>query len=1037
MPPPRRKVRARDPSLGSIDLPSTPLTQAGERMFVKIAEEVMHGHRALFDTLTPHEKKLVLEWLADAIAEGKAETAVHDVLWEVDYHRKPPTIEEFVHSDEYMGRVASELHPQWKSDLFQIFAPGSQIFEWVLTGAIGIGKLCANDVRICTPDGWTTHGTVRVGDLVTGSNGRPTRVLGVYPHRNVQMYRVTFTDGTSLEVGGPHLWSVRRAVFVTENGRQRRSWVDEVIDTDTLRTRKLRNGDGYTHRIPLVEPVRYSPVRLRVPPYTLGALLGDGCLVKGSITLAGDDLEIGERVQTELPNLELTRHPDNRQWTISKGSIGGLRDSNWLMAEIRRLGLAGLSSLEKFVPDEYLRGTPQQRLDLLRGLMDTDGCVLSRNTATFSTSSQRLADGVVSLVQSLGGVACRTSFLRDGVGEISVRIALRDCPFYLPRKAAKWSKRTNQPIRRAIVSVEPTRVADGTCIRVEAADSLYVAEHFVVTHNTTLACVAQAYKLCLLSCLRDPARYYGLLTDSLIVFGIYSITKRQVSDAGYFKLRGFLDSSPYFLDKYPRNRKIDSKVQFLRQKVQIVPGSQEMHALGLDLFAFMMDEVNFMRTKESKEGGKMVGQAYDLYNATHTRMMSRFMRPGGTVPGMMILMSSRNSQTSFLEEHLKKVDPKRTFVSDYPLWAVKSKHLYTQPRFNVEVGDRTSRSRVLKTAETPRKGAKIIQIPGEFRRRFDEDVDQALRDLAGVATFNLSPLIRDRQSVFDAVHPDLKHPFTRDVVSVDFQDEDRIDSFFDLETVCRLDASVWKPKLNQGSPRFLHIDIGLTEDGLGLAMGHPAGTVRNERVNEDGTVSEIPNPVVIIDLMLRVVAPPGSEIDLGKVRSFIVYLSKLFNIVKVTFDRFQSADSIQILRKLGFEAGHLSVDRDDEAYVTLRSALFDRRVLYYEYGPFIDEVLDLERDAKERKVDHPVRSSKGGRGSKDVSDAVAGVVWHCTNDPLAKEAAAVIEIEASRVKINNRKQILAAAKAAVAEKQASLPGVAAWGDLQRNMQERL
>lgn len=694
MPPPRRKVRARDPSLGSIDLPSTPLTQAGERMFVKIAEEVMHGHRALFDTLTPHEKKLVLEWLADAIAEGKAETAVHDVLWEVDYHRKPPTIEEFVHSDEYMGRVASELHPQWKSDLFQIFAPGSQIFEWVLTGAIGIGK-------------------------------------------------------------------------------------------------------------------------------------------------------------------------------------------------------------------------------------------------------------------------------------------------------------------------------------------------------TTLACVAQAYKLCLLSCLRDPARYYGLLTDSLIVFGIYSITKRQVSDAGYFKLRGFLDSSPYFLDKYPRNRKIDSKVQFLRQKVQIVPGSQEMHALGLDLFAFMMDEVNFMRTKESKEGGKMVGQAYDLYNATHTRMMSRFMRPGGTVPGMMILMSSRNSQTSFLEEHLKKVDPKRTFVSDYPLWAVKSKHLYTQPRFNVEVGDRTSRSRVLKAAETPRKGAKIIQIPGEFRRRFDEDVDQALRDLAGVATFNLSPLIRDRQSVFDAVHPDLKHPFTRDVVSVDFQDEDRIDSFFDLETVCRLDASVWKPKLNQGSPRFLHIDIGLTEDGLGLAMGHPAGTVRNERVNEDGTVSEIPNPVVIIDLMLRVVAPPGSEIDLGKVRSFIVYLSKLFNIVKVTFDRFQSADSIQILRKLGFEAGHLSVDRDDEAYVTLRSALFDRRVLYYEYGPFIDEVLDLERDAKERKVDHPVRSSKGGRGSKDVSDAVAGVVWHCTNDPLAKEAAAVIEIEASRVKINNRKQILAAAKAAVAEKQASLPGVAAWGDLQRNMQERL
>jgi hypothetical protein len=695
VPPPKRKVRARDPSLGAIELPSTPLTEAAERLFQRIAEEVMHGHRTLFDDLTSHERRLVLEWLADAVAEGNAETSVHDVLWEIDYHRKPPTIQEFVHSDEYMGRVASELHPKWKEDLFEIFRPGSQIFEWVLTGAIGIGK-------------------------------------------------------------------------------------------------------------------------------------------------------------------------------------------------------------------------------------------------------------------------------------------------------------------------------------------------------TTLACVAQAYKLCLLSCLRDPARYYGLLTDSLIIFGIYSITKRQVSDAGYFKLRGFLDSSPYFVSKYPRNRKIDSKVQFLRQKVQVVPGSQEMHALGLDLFAFMMDEVNFMRAKESKESGKMVGQAYDLYNATHTRMMSRFMRPGGTVPGMMILMSSRNAQTSFLEEHLKKVDPKRTFVSDYPLWAVKSKHLYTQPRFKVEVGDRTSRSRVLKAGETPRKEARVVEIPGEFRKRFDEDVDQALRDLAGIATFNLSPLIRDRQSVFDGIHADMRHPFSRDVVSVDYQTEERIDQFFQIDTVCRVDASVWKPKINPGAPRFVHVDIALSEDCLGIAMGHPAGTVRNERVNEDGTVSEIPNPVVIIDLMLRVSPPPGSEIDLGKVRSFLLYLSKLYNIVKISFDRFQSADSIQIMKKLGFEVGHLSVDKDDEAYVTLRSALFDRRLLYYEYGPFIDEVLDLERDAKERKVDHPVRSSKGGRGSKDVSDAVAGVVWHCTNDPLAKEAAAALELESKKDRIQSRKQLVDAAKSAVAEKKASLPGVdVGWADLQRNMREQV
>lgn len=661
-------------------------------MFARVAEETLHGHRDLFDALTDHEKKLVLEWLSDAIVEGRVETTLHDVLWEIDYHSKPPTIQQFIEDENYLGRVARDLHPKWKEDLFEIFKPGSQIFEWVLTGAIGIGK-------------------------------------------------------------------------------------------------------------------------------------------------------------------------------------------------------------------------------------------------------------------------------------------------------------------------------------------------------TTLACVSLAYKLCMLSCLRDPASYYGLLHDSLVVFGIYSITKRQVSDSGYFKLRGFLDTSPYFRTKYPRNRKIDSKVQFLRQKVQIVPGSQEMHALGLDLFAFMMDEVNFMRSKESKESGKMVGQAYTLYNSTHARLMSRYMRPGGAVPGLMILMSSRNAQTSFLEEHLKKIDPKRTFVSDYPLWAVKPKHLYVKPKFLVEVGDRTSRSRVLKATETARKDARVVAIPGEFRRRFDEDVDQALRDLAGIATFNLSPLIRDRQSVFDAIHPEMVHPFSRDVVSVDYQDDDRIDSFFRIDKVCRVDASVHKPRINPLAPRFAHVDIGLTEDSLGLALGHPAGTVRNQRVNDDGTVSEISSPVIIMDVLLRIVPPPGSEIDLSKVRSFLLYLSKIYNIVKVSFDRFQSADSIQIMSKLGFDCGHLSVDKDDEAYLAVRSGLFDRRIIYYRYEPLLDELLDLERDAKERKVDHPLRSSKGGKGSKDVADAFAGVVWHCINDPRAKEAAYAVELETSKTRISSRQQLVDATKAAMAERATSIPGVGSWDELTRMANE--
>jgi hypothetical protein len=552
--------------------------------------------------------------------------------------------------------------------------------------------------------------------------------------------------------------------------------------------------------------------------------------------------------------------------------------------------------------------------------------------------------------------------------------------------------------------------------------------------KTTLACVAIAYKLHCLSCLRDASKYYGLLSDSLIVFGIYSITKKQVSDSGYYKLRSYLDGSPYFRTEFPRSMKIDSKVVFTKRPITVVPGSQELHALGLDLFSFLMDEVNFMRVKNNKEQGKMTGQAYDLYNATYTRLMSRFIRPGGTLPGLMLLLSSRNSETSFLEEHLKLVkDSPHTYVSDYKLWEVKPAHKFTQPKFVVEIGDRVSPSRLLKEGESPRRGARTVEVPGEFKKPFLEDIDQALRDIAGVATFNLSPLIRDRQSVFDCVSQGLKHPFSQESIVLDINDDILVEEYWQMETVARIDGSRWKPKRTPGAPRFIHIDNALSGDCLGIAMGHVAGVVKNDRVNSDGTSSTVRNPFIVIDFMLQVRPPVGSEIDLSKVRAFVLFLSRLYDIKRVTMDGFQSRDAMQILQKEKIEAGYLSVDRTDEAYINLRSALFDRRIAYYHYDPFITELLDLERDSKSQKVDHPIRSSAGGRGSKDVTDAVAGVVWHCINDPRARSKSVQEVVEVSVLKPTTQ------APDDTSEpdvEQYRIPGTdIEWGDLRSNLKQ--
>jgi hypothetical protein len=631
------------------------------QLFERVAEETLYGDRELFDSLTTHERALVVEWLAEAIVDGQAETTMHDLLWEVDYVRKPPTIEEFIEDDYYFGRAASFLHPRWKEDLWEVFAPGSPIFEWIMTGAIGIGK-------------------------------------------------------------------------------------------------------------------------------------------------------------------------------------------------------------------------------------------------------------------------------------------------------------------------------------------------------TTVADVGLGYKACVLSCLRDPSRYYGLLPDEKITFGIYSKTLTQAADAGFYKLRGYIDNSTYFREHFPRDTKKDSKIDFepnTGKKLVINQGSRSGHALGLDLFAFLMDEANFMDEKQDKDSGKTVGQAYELYNATYTRLQSRFGRPGGVLPGMVFLVSSRNAQTSFLEEHLKTVTSgdhsQHTFVSDYALWETKPSHRYTFPGFRVEVGDRHAASRILDKGERVRKGARVVEIPLELRKMFDEDIDQALRDTAGVATFNVSPLIRDRSSVYDAVHEGMKHPFARQEVICDIADDVLIEEHLLVRQLTRVVSSKNVPRLNPKCPRFIHVDIGLTNDALGIAMGHVAGTVRTERTNAEGLLSTVVNPYIIMDFMLRVRAPAGGEVDLSKIRAFILFLKRIFPLAKVTFDQFQSSDSIQILKKRNIDAGHQSVDRKEDAYLSLRSAHFDRRISMYEYEPYIDEVLDLEREIKpgnrQNKVDHPKKASKGGKGSKDVSDAVAGVVWMLMHDDRAvHESVADLEI---------------------------------------------
>jgi phosphate starvation-inducible PhoH-like protein len=355
------------------------------------------------------------------------------------------------------------------------------------------------DAKVLTPSGYRSMGDIRVGDEVIGSDGLPTEVLGVYPQGELDVFRVAFSDGTSAECSEDHLW-------LTATRRQRDCGDGHSVRTTSEVKKTLKSSRGASnHSIPVVSPIRFSEMpRLPIPPYTLGVFLGDGSMGERScVHIVSADQMIQRRVEEELPAgmvLATSALPNCAAKQYRPVRPGGKRakGANPVKESLRELGLVGTTSSTKFIPQAYLLSSVSDRIDLLRGLMDTDGTIYDRAAGTprvlFRTTSPRLAEGVQFLVQSLGGTAAvkrhpppkpsscngRSVVGRHDQYTVDVRLS-RVNPFHLNRKAKRWRPHR---VGRRIASVELIGKKECQCIRVASPDSLYLTDHCIVTHNT-------------------------------------------------------------------------------------------------------------------------------------------------------------------------------------------------------------------------------------------------------------------------------------------------------------------------------------------------------------------------------------------------------------------------------------------------------------------------------------------------------------------------------------------------------------------------
>ena len=352
---------------------------------------------------------------------------------------------------------------------------------------------------VLTPGGFRPVGSLQVGDLVTGSDGRPTPVIGVYPQGRKEVFRVRTQDGASTLCCGEHLWHV-----LTPEDR-RRGKPGRVVETREM-AGKLRSAHQHRYELPLLSaPAELEPRDVPIDPYALGLLLGDGCLAATTPSFTTADPELAAALEASLEDIELKpKHGYDYVLRHVHAHRGGVIVANPVTATLRELGLAGTYSHTKFIPDSYLHNSADARVALLQGLLDSDGGPVAQRARTcriqYTTCSEVLRDDVAFLVRSLGGVAYWRR--REARGRVPGRANSRPVeyrhdafvmdfqipaaiePFRLRRKLEIYRRHGGGRPMRFVHSIEPAGEMETVCIQVAAADSLYVTEDFLVTHNT-------------------------------------------------------------------------------------------------------------------------------------------------------------------------------------------------------------------------------------------------------------------------------------------------------------------------------------------------------------------------------------------------------------------------------------------------------------------------------------------------------------------------------------------------------------------------
>ncbi len=352
------------------------------------------------------------------------------------------------------------------------------------------GKALHVNEKVLLKNGtWVAILDIKPGDELASVDGEPSIVLGKEWHVHRRLFEVIFSDGTRSICADDHLWETRCDAW--EKTAEASTILTTLEAQEWLAHPKAAHTELY---IPQFKGEFGDNLDLPIDPYILGALIGDGSFVGGSITITSADEFIVNKFKEYFGEDNIRARKEHNK---AKPYQYGIVTNGVLQQKLKNLGLLNHKSEYKFIPEIYLKTTRENRLALLQGLMDTDGTAgLKYGNLEYSTSSPRLAQDVIYLIRSLGYGCTSVSRIpkfkdrhgktKNGLRAYRIKIhgPGQDC-FQLPRKKARTIG-SFKFYRKKFAKITEIDPGPAICIQVSHPRGLFITNDFIVTHNSML-----------------------------------------------------------------------------------------------------------------------------------------------------------------------------------------------------------------------------------------------------------------------------------------------------------------------------------------------------------------------------------------------------------------------------------------------------------------------------------------------------------------------------------------------------------------------